>query len=139
MVGFSVDLPEGWRHVADKPYYYVLEGPNGRIRAHLYDSESKTPEEALKYSVSVEDRFNAQRPRKTVLLSSEPFVTASGIPGITGAFGAKGDKATTTLKNFLPNSKGRMVCFCIDNCDQPSFIIIQRALLTSLKHIPPDA
>ena len=141
-VGISLNLPADWKYLGTEGQLHVYEGPQGRIRCHLYHAASKTPEEALKFSVAREKELAAEsegekRPRPVrVLLSSRPFLTKSGIHSVQGAFGIRGYDLPIDVKHFLPNSTGRMVCICAcGGKSKEGFAFLENLIIGTVKQI----
>jgi hypothetical protein len=137
-VGFSVCTPPGWRNLgSNDDFFYTLKGPEGQIRLHFAHRKARTPEEALQYSAARMIEMKKRMPGVNTLQSSEPFRTRSGIKGVKGSFGRKGQELPDVIKYFAANSEGRVVCICIDSCKTvEDFELLERLVLHTLQRTP---
>lgn len=146
-VGFRISTPAGWHSTpadAETGTFHTLEGPEGRIRLHLYRPDAKTPEEALKFSAAkheeIHEKLRKSSPGFYLLLASNPFHTKAGLAGVKGSFGYEHRDRPIVNKHFVPNSAGRIVCICVDRCKSiKDYDLLEQAIIQTIQQTPPEA
>lgn len=144
-MGCSLSLPQDYVYKGkDRDgFAYEIKQDQVKLRLRYYGTQGMTPEEGMKLSAANREKLQKQavaegRGKNSVylLLSSEPFKTASGLKGMRGNYGVAGyDPLHVKWMIGMPNSQ--IVCVCADQFGTKEKLKeIEDAIIQTFKPIP---